>query len=56
MKSKVNSIARSLQHKGYEISRTIIKSKILEIHPDSEDWLTDDARKEVIRALEKEYK
>ena len=54
MKSKVNSIARTLKNQGLEVNQTIIKDKILEMYPNSEDWISEDARKEVIRALEKQ--
>jgi hypothetical protein len=56
LKSKSNSIAATLKIKGLEISRTIIKGKILELYPNSDDWSSDDARLDVIRALEKQHK
>lgn len=56
LKSKSNSIAVTLNGKGLNISRDIIKAKILELYPNSEDWISDDARLDVIRALEKEHK
>jgi hypothetical protein len=55
LKSKSNSIAVTLKNKGLEISRTIIKGKILEMYPNFDDWISDDARLDVIRALEKEH-
>lgn len=56
LKSKSNSIATTLKSKGLEISRTIIKGKILELYPNSDDWLSEDARLDVIRLLEKQHK
>ena len=55
LKSKANSIARTFKNKGSEISLTIIKNKILELYPNSDDWMSDDARLDVIRALEKQH-
>lgn len=54
LKSKANSIARTFKNKGSEISLTIIKNKILELYPNSDDWISDDTRLDVIRALEKQ--
>lgn len=54
LKSKSNSIAVTLKSRGLEISRTIIKGKILEMYPNFDDWISDDARLDVIRALEKQ--
>ncbi|WP_445631157.1 hypothetical protein [Nostoc sp. DSM 114167] len=58
---KLKSIATSIQNtfkgKGIEISQTIIKNKILEMYPNPNDWLPhSDARRDLIRALEKEHK
>ena len=53
MKSKVNSIAHTLKAQGLEVSRTVIKGKILEMYPNSSDWISEDTRKEVIKILEK---
>lgn len=54
LKSKSNSIARTFKNKGLVINQAIIKSKILEMYPNSDDWISDDARLDVIRALEKQ--
>lgn len=58
---KLKSIATSIQNtfrgKGIEISQTIIKTKILEMYPNPDDWIPgSDARKDVIRALESQHK
>lgn len=53
MKNKVSSIARTIKTKGLKVSETIIREKILELYPNSEDWISDDARLDVIRAVEK---
>ncbi|MEH2380267.1 MAG: hypothetical protein V7K27_15505 [Nostoc sp.] len=55
IKSKANSIARTLKSKELEISLTVIKNKILELYPNSVDWISDDTRLDVIRALEKQH-
>jgi predicted metal-dependent hydrolase len=54
LKSKANSIARTFKNKGLIINQAVIKSKILEMYPNSDDWISDDARLDVIRALEKQ--
>jgi hypothetical protein len=56
MRNKVKSIGRTLKTNGFKISETIIREKILEMYPNSEDWISEDARLDVIRALEKEQK
>lgn len=55
IKSKANSSARTFKNKGSEISLTIIKNKILELYSNCDDWISDDARLDVIRALEKQH-
>lgn len=54
LENKINSITRTLKNKGIAISKTAVKAKILELFPYAEDWISDDARKEVIKALEKQ--
>jgi hypothetical protein len=56
LKSKSNSIYRTLKTKGLEINLGVIKGRILEMYPNSEDWISDDARLDVIRALEKQHR
>lgn len=56
LKSKVNSIARTLRKEGLKFSETLIKEKIAELYPNSEDWISDDARLDVIRAVKKAIK
>ncbi|MBD0263249.1 MAG: hypothetical protein ICV78_11150 [Tolypothrix sp. Co-bin9] len=56
LKSKLNATATSLERRGFKISRTIIKEKILELYPNADDWSSDDAKKEVMRVIEKEHK
>jgi len=53
LKSKVNSIARTLKGEGLEVSQTLIKEKITELYPNSLDWISGDARLDVIRAVER---
>jgi hypothetical protein len=45
-----------LNRKGIKIGATIIKEKILEMYPNSEDWISDDAGLDVERALEKQHR
>lgn len=54
LKSKANSIARTFKNKGLTINLAVIKGKILELYPNSDDWISDDARLDVMRALEKQ--
>lgn len=54
LKSKINSISRTLKSHGLKVSEPIIKGKITEMYPNFEDWVSEDTRKEVIKALEKE--
>lgn len=54
MKNKISSIARTLKSQSFKVSETIIKGKILEMYPNSEDWISDDARKEIIKVLLKQ--
>ncbi|MBD0263483.1 MAG: hypothetical protein ICV78_12390 [Tolypothrix sp. Co-bin9] len=56
LRTEANTIYMRLKRNGLKISATIIKEKILELYPNSEDWLSDDARLDVIRALEKQHK
>ncbi|MEH2078451.1 MAG: hypothetical protein V7K89_00055 [Nostoc sp.] len=56
LKSKSNTIAVTLETKGLKINRGIIKNKIMEMYPNSDDWISGDARLDVIRALEKQHK
>ena len=53
LKSKVNSMARTLRKEGLEFSETLIKEKIFELYPNSDDWLCGDARLDVMRAVRK---
>ena len=55
LRSKENSIAKTLWNAGYKISQTIIREFILDLHPNAADWLTSDARLEVISAVKKRY-
>lgn len=45
-----------LNRKGVKISATTIKEKIMEMYPNSEDWISDDAGLDVERALEKQHR
>lgn len=59
--AKLKSIATSIQNtfrdRKIEVSQTHIKSKILEMYPNPDDWTPrSDARRDVIRALEKQHK
>ena len=56
LKSKVTSIQNTFRARQIKISQTIIKSKIAEMYPNSDDWISDDARLDVIRALEREHR
>lgn len=57
LKSVATSIQNTFRGKGIEISQTIIKSKIVEMYPNSDDWKPyGDARKDVTKALERELK
>lgn len=57
LKSKSNTIAVTLEKKGLTISRDIIKAKMLELYPNPDDWKRNsDARRDVIKALEREHK
>jgi hypothetical protein len=56
MRSKIKSIGRTLKNDGLKTSETIIRGKILEMYPNSEDWISDDARKDIIRILKNEHK
>ncbi|MBN3924613.1 hypothetical protein [Nostoc sp. NMS4] len=55
LRTEANTIYTRLKRKGLKISATIIKEKILEMYPNSDDWISDDARKDVIKVLEKEH-
>lgn len=55
LRSKANSIAKTLWDSGYRISRGVIKEVILDMYPEQEAWATADARREVIKALKKRY-
>jgi predicted nucleic acid-binding Zn-ribbon protein len=54
IRTVTNTIYMKLKRDGFQISATIVKNKILELYPNPEDWTSEDARKDVVRALKSE--
>ncbi|WP_414530360.1 hypothetical protein [Nodularia chucula] len=53
LKSKVNTIAATLERRGFKFSRTVITAEVMEIYPLARDWevCPKDCKADIIRAL-----
>lgn len=51
-----NAIYMRLMREGIKFDAPIIKNKILEMYPNPEDWVIEDARKDVTEALKREHR
>ena len=53
LKSKVNSIAATLERRGFKISRTVITAEVMNLYPLATDWEISprDCKGDIIRAL-----